>query len=194
MPDKDSSAAREEQLLERRLRVARHLADHRVVVGHVAPPEDGQLLARRDLFDTGHRRRALVGILGQERAAHRVTAHLGQLEVHDHARERVGHLHEDAGAVADVGLRACRAAVVEVAQRGDAELDDAVAGATVHVHDEADAAGVVLECRVVQPLGAGNVGHRRLFRSRRIGVVQALGTTLARARVMLPAGIGTDET
>ena len=41
----------------------------------------------------------------------------GQLEVDDGAQERVGHLREDARAVAGAGVGADRAAVLEVAQR-----------------------------------------------------------------------------
>ena len=42
--------------------------------------------------------------------------------------------------------------MVEVAQGLDAGAHDVVAAVTLHVHDESDAAGVVLESRVVEAL------------------------------------------
>ena len=74
----------------------------------------------------------------------------GQLEVDGRPVEGVGHLHEDAGAVAGVGLGAGRAAVVQAAHRGERLVDDPVALAALHVDDEADAARVVLESGVVE--------------------------------------------
>ncbi len=81
----------------------------------------------------------------------------GSVEVDDRPVEAVGHLHEDAGAVAGVGLGAGRAAVVQVAHRGERLVDDRVALAALHVDDEPDAARVVLEARVVEPLGVGQI-------------------------------------
>src|SRR5262249_35055910 len=80
---------------------------------------------------------------------------------------------EDAGAVTGVGLGPLRAAVIEVAQRLDGPLDDAMAGPPPHVDDERDAARVVLEARVVKatccPLlqrSLGPVGPRLTARLR----------------------------
>ena len=64
--------------------------------------------------------------------------------------ERVGHLHQDAGAVARVGLGAGRAAVVQAAHRGERLVDDGVTLPALHVDDEPDAARVVLESGVVE--------------------------------------------
>ncbi len=77
--------------------------------------------------------------------------------------ERVGHLQQHAGAVAGVDLAAAGAAVVEVLQDLDGLLEDPVGLVPLDVDDEADAAGVVLELRVVQPLlaGAGGGGAMR---------------------------------
>jgi hypothetical protein len=50
--------------------------------------------------------------------------------------------------------------VVEVAQRREAEADEVVAAATVHVGHEPDTAGVVLEPGVVEALGGGRVLRR----------------------------------
>ena len=73
-----------------------------------------------------------------------VRTRAGQLEVDDRAQEGVRDLHEEAGAVAAVRLGAGGAAVLEVAQRGQALLDDRVARDAGQGRDERDAAGVVL--------------------------------------------------
>ena len=74
--------------------------------------------------------------------------------------EGVRHLEQHAGAVAGVDLAAAGATVVEVLQDLDGLLEDAVGLAPLDVDHEADAAGVVLELRVVEPLlgGAGRGG------------------------------------
>ena len=74
----------------------------------------------------------------------------GRSKRHDGPEERVGHLDEDARAVAGVGLGAGRAAVVQAAHRGERLVEDRVALAALHVDDEADAAAVVLESGVVE--------------------------------------------
>ena len=62
------------------------------------------------------------------------------------------HLDEHARAVAGVGLAAARAAMVEVPQHLDRLLQDVVRFAALDVDDEADAAGLVLEPRIVKTL------------------------------------------
>ena len=80
-------------------------------------------------------------------------------------------------------LGARGAAVVEVAERADAVLDDLVARAALHVDDEVDAAGVVLEAGVVEALGRGPAERRRLGcsdaarRGSRVGSFGPLGQT-----------------
>ena len=66
--------------------------------------------------------------------------------------ERVRRLDEDAGAVAGIGFAAAGAAVLQVMQDLDGLLNDVVRLAALDVDDEADAAGVVLELRIVKPL------------------------------------------
>ena len=65
---------------------------------------------------------------------------------------------QDARAVAGVGLAAAGAAMVEVAQDLQGLLHDLVGLAALHVDDEADAAGVVLELRIVKALLGGPAG------------------------------------
>jgi hypothetical protein len=62
----------------------------------------------------------------------------------------MGKLDQHPGAVARAGVGPRRAAVLEVVQRGQREVDDVVAGLSVKARDERDAAGIVLEGRVVE--------------------------------------------
>src|SRR5262249_7040771 len=76
------------------------------------------------------------------------------------AEEAIGHLHEDARAVAGARLAATRAAMQQVEQHLQPLLDDAVRLAPLDIDDEADAAGVVLVGRIVETSGVGKVaGH-----------------------------------
>jgi hypothetical protein len=70
----------------------------------------------------------------------------------------VRHLQQHAGAVAGVRFGAARAAVVEVRQNLQALLKNLVRFAALGIHDKADAAGIVLIRRVVQPLLFGSGG------------------------------------
>ena len=64
----------------------------------------------------------------------------------------MGHLEQDAGAVAGVGLAAARAAMVEVFQHLNRLLQDLVRLPPFDIDNKADATGVVLEPRIVQAL------------------------------------------
>jgi hypothetical protein len=76
-------------------------------------------------------------------------------------------VEEHAGTVAGIGLRTGGTTVLQVAERAHGEVDDAPRGPTVQVHDEGDAAGVVLEPRVVEPDRAGQISaHHPRPRSR----------------------------
>ena len=96
-----------------------------------------------------------------------------QLERHDRAEERVGHLDRDARAVAGVGLGAGRAPVVQAAHRGERLVEDRVALAALHVDDEADAAAVVLEAGVVETLAPGRSGFACVVAAIAIGHVMS---------------------
>ena len=126
--------------------------------GHVAPAEHREALVEQHLLDRAHR--AVEVVDREERDAGRVRAGGRQVEGHDGPEERVGGLDRDARAVAGVGLGAGRAAVVQAAHRGERLVEDRVALAALHVDDEADAAAVVLEARVVETLRHGEVGVR----------------------------------
>ena len=145
--------AADEDLGEVRHRGAAALAEHRRLDRHFAPTEDLEPFALHDLLDLGDRLARFVRVLGQERNAGRVVARGRKFEVDHCAEEAIGHLDQDAGAVAGTGVGTERAAMVEVAQRRQPELDDAVAPAAAQVGNEADPARVVLESRVVQSFG-----------------------------------------
>ena len=81
--------------------------------------------------------------------------------------ELVRDLHQDAGAVAGARIGADRAAVLEIAEDGERVLDDLVRLAALDVGDEADAAGILVERRIVETLrrrqaGIGGVAERRM--------------------------------
>jgi hypothetical protein len=132
------------------------LAQHGVVGRHGARAEIDLALglhhAREHLFDLA----ALRRIARHEDVAGRVVTGLRQVDARVLLRhlleEGVRHLHEDAGAVAGVDLAAAGAAMVEVLEDLDALLDDGVRFLALDVHDEADAAGVMLELRVIEAL------------------------------------------
>ncbi len=75
-------------------------------------------------------------------------------------RRTVGNLHQHAGAIAHQRIGADRAAMRQVFQHGETVGDDLVRLHTLHLGDEADAAGIVLVARIVktllfrQPVGA----------------------------------------
>ena len=159
-----------EQVLEGRHGVARHLADHGVVGGHIPPRDDAQVFARGDLLDRRHHRFAVRSRTRQERAPDGIGAGRRQLDADDRPQEAIRNLDEDPGAVADVGLGTGRSPMVEVAERRDAEVDHSVRLPAVHVDDEPDTARVMLERRVVQAL---LVRHRSHPVGRRIGSVRS---------------------
>ena len=95
------------------------------------------------------------GVLRQEALPDRVAPGLGQGDPEPRAdpqEEGVGELGQDPRPVAGLLLRAPGAAVVEVQEDLDAQADDLVGLDVVEVGDEADAAGVVLEAGIVEPV------------------------------------------
>jgi hypothetical protein len=152
---RDRRIATHEHLPHERLARLRGVAEHRVVARDGAPAEHGLAFGLHDLlealFDASTQRR----IARQEHDAAAIRARLRQLDARFLARfgeEPVRHLDQHAGAVAAVFLGAAGAAVIEIHEDLQALLQDAVGLAALDVDHEADAAGVVLERRVVQAL------------------------------------------
>ena len=103
--------------------------------------------------------RRCVALRGMKMLPAAYMAGLGQVDARVFLRhlleEGMRHLQQDAGAVAGVDLAAAGAAMIEVLEDLDALLDDGVRFAALDVHDEADAAGVMLELRVIEALLRG---------------------------------------
>ena len=90
-----------------------------------------------------------------------VLAGLGQGDARrlgDFGEKLMRHLDENAGAVTGVGFAAGGATVIEIREHLKGVGDDLVRFAALHIDDEADAAGVMLEGGVVKSLFTGT--HR----------------------------------
>ena len=149
----EAGAGADEQLLDVRARGVGGVADVVEVDRDVAPAQ--QLLALdadvelEQLLELA----PLLRVARQEAHGDAVSARRRQLEVDDLAEERVRDLDEDARAVAGADVGALRAAVLQVVQRRERAVDDAVVGLVVQPRDHGDATGVVLVAGVVQAVG-----------------------------------------
>ena len=141
-------------------------AQHRVIHGHFAPAEDRETLLGGDFFKSLLRGLGL-GFLGRgENHTRAVFSKLGKRDAllgTGAAEEFVGHLCEDAGSVAGVVLGTNRAAVVEIQQNGQRVADDRVRFSAMDINDEANAAGVMLKCRIVEALLGWRAGEACFF-------------------------------
>ena len=121
--------AADEDLLDVRLRAARHAADGRAVDGRIAPAEHGQAFFAHDALHDAFALQARVRLHGQEGHAHAVLAGRRQGEAQPGAlarEELVRDLDEHAGAVAGFRVAAAGAAMGQVDQNLDALDDDVV--------------------------------------------------------------------
>src|SRR5262249_23272640 len=128
----------------RRLRVDRH----------PAPAEHDPALLGDDLLDDRRTGPLLVGLGRQEDHADAVPVGRRQRDARRRAlpaEERIGDLHQDAGAVARQRITAAGAAVREVLEHGERLPDDVVRALALHVDDESDAARVALGARIEKP-------------------------------------------
>jgi hypothetical protein len=108
-----------------------------------------------DAFEVGFALPSVFEHGGQEDEAAAVLLFCGQIDARFLAgllQEAVGHLDEDAGAVAGIIFAAAGTAVTEVDQDRERVADDGVGFAALDVDDEADAAGVVFILGVVKAL------------------------------------------
>jgi hypothetical protein len=99
----------------------------------------------------------------QKDHADAVFARAGQDNLHFAAgllQERVGHLQQDARAVAGVRLGPARAAVLEVAQHLERLLDDGVRFFALDVDHKAHPARIMLEAWVIKSLFRRRAGLR----------------------------------
>src|SRR5690606_13480020 len=133
----------------------RRLAENRIVRRHGAPTEHGLAFGLHDLLEFLFGAPAQRRVARQKDDAAAVSARRGQLEaelLRDRGQELVRHLQEHASAVAGVRLGAAGPAVIEIRQDLEPLLQDLVRFSAFRIDDEADAAGVMFICWVVQPL------------------------------------------
>ena len=150
--------AADEHLPHEGLAGTRGLAEHPVACLHRAPAEHLLAFRLHDLLEALLDQAPHGRIAGQEDDPAAVLARRRQREPRLAAHllvEGVRHLDQDAGAVAGIGLGAAGAAVVEVLQDLQRLLEDPVRSPALDVDDEPDAAGIVLEARVVESLRPG---------------------------------------
>ena len=150
-----------ENLTYHRLDGLHGLAEVRIVHGDVAPADEGQAFLRELRGDDCLRLGAGGVVAGHEELADAIVLRGGQGHAKASAflhEEVMGNLHEDAAAVAELGIRAHRAAMVKIEQDLQALLDDGVGLAVVQVGDEADAAGVLAMGGIKEALGFGHGG------------------------------------
>ena len=160
---RDRRITLDEYLAHERLAGACRLAEHAVHGRDRAPADHVLALGLHHLLELLLDLAAYRGIARQEDDAAAVLAGRRQRDARLAAHllvEGVRHLDQHARPVAGVDLAAAGATVVEVLQDLDGLLEDKVRLAPLDVDHEADATGVVLELRVVEPLlgGAGRGG------------------------------------
>ena len=147
------TAAADEELREHRFDSDGARANGRMVGRNRTPAKQALTFFGDDRRDDLLNRLARTLVVGQEDEACAVLSRRRQRRRRDLAQERVGHLHQDACAVAGVDLAAAGATVLQVLQDLERLSDDVVRLAALDVHDEADPAGIALVGGVVQTLG-----------------------------------------
>ena len=149
--------AADKRLPNDRLGRSRQLAQAAVLGGHVAPAEHLQTRLRRPI-----RRKSVrsgggaASSRGRNNIATPYCFGSGSWKPNSGrhgAKEPVGNLQQDAGAVAGRFVGPGRPAVHEVQQHLLAVLDDGVVAASRDVHDGPDPARIVFPLRIVQTLG-----------------------------------------
>jgi hypothetical protein len=106
---------------------------------------------------------SLAVVTRQKDVAHAVLTGRRQADaesVRDFPKEPIGRLNQNASAVAGVGLTAARAAMLQVDEHLEPALDDSMRTLSFDVDNEADAARVMLEARVIQALGLRRCGSK----------------------------------
>ena len=128
------------------------------VRGHRAPAEAHEAGVGDGSLDEAHDRGAGFRIDRQEDEAGAIGACGRQREADAGPEEGVGHLDEDAGAVARVRVGPCCAAMLEIDEQGEGLLHQRVAAPAGEVGDKAHAAGIVLGARIVEALSVWRTG------------------------------------
>ncbi len=107
---------------------------------------------------------AALVVVGEEDVADRVVVTERDAELFGlAAQEGIGLLHEQAAAVAGLAVGGDRTTVGHAIERRDRGLNQLVARLIVHVRDQAETAGVLLELGTVETVGG--VAFERRFRA-----------------------------
>src|SRR5262245_14534637 len=131
------------------------LAERRIVRRHVAPSEQRHAHTLDRLRVDVAVDLTPVRVARHEQRADSVFAGLGQFEtelVCGLGEELVRNLNENSGAITGARISADRAAMFEVAKDRERVVDDLVRLAALDVGDEADAARILLERRIIKTL------------------------------------------
>ncbi len=153
-----AGVATDEHLTHEGLAGTRGLAEHPVARLHRAPAEHLLAFRLHDLLEALLDQAPYGRIAGQEDDPAAVLAGRRKREPRLAAHllvEGVRHLDQDTGPVAGIGLGAAGAAMIEVLQDLQRLFEDPVRPPALDVDDEPDAAGIVLEARVVESLWTG---------------------------------------
>ena len=143
--------AADEELLEDRGDSRGGAADGVEPDRHRPPAEHALSFLGHDAFDQRAERRARRLGGGQEDQAGAVGSGGWQREGGDLPQEPIGHLKQDAGAVAGVGIGASGAAVLQVNQQVECLPHDGMRAVALEVGHEPNAAGVVFVAGPIQP-------------------------------------------
>ena len=192
-------AATDEDLAHERFGRQHALAQSGIVDRHVAPAEDVLAFGFDKLLDHPDAGRPRPFGLGHEHHADGVFARFrkrdSDIAAH-RAQMGVGHLDENARAVAGQRVGADRAAMRQVLENLQTLVDDPVALAVLDVHDAADPARIVFVARVVEPLLPGQpfvcagcgIDHVRLCRSSFVPVWPSRSSSVG---IVGPVGSGS---
>src|SRR4029077_17053290 len=154
-------AAADEHLHVLRLSWLDGFAERGIVRRHVATAEKWQPFLVNNLRVNVADNLPPVCIVRHEQIADRILASLREFETELRrfpGKEFVRDLHKDPGSVTHARIGADRAAMLEVAENAQPVFDDLVRLAALDVRDEADAAGILVERRIVETLRKRSAG------------------------------------
>ena len=147
-----------ENLLDVRLRIARHASDRVAVDRCVAPTEDRQAFLARGFFQYAFAEDSVLPIHGKKNHSHAIFAGRGKRESQARAlalEKLVRDLNQDARAIARLRIAAARAAMRQVDEDLNTFQHDIVGFLPFDIGDEPESAGVVLVLWAVHTLSFG---------------------------------------
>jgi hypothetical protein len=154
----------DEHLAHERLGSPGGCAEGIIVRRHRAPAEHFLPFLGDDVAKSFFALEALRFFVRQKDHPHAVFARTGQLHVGflgNEFQEMVRRLYENTRAVTGIGLATTRAAVIEIQQNLKCLTDDLVRLYPLDIDNETNAAGFVLELRIIQALFGRGLGPHR---------------------------------